>query len=138
MFHFITGALGLQQQAMVLCRNYRGGSSRGENLASHARGGVGTKDYSDIIDMINSVIQCGLFKSNRIAIGGWSQGGFVSHLSVTRQDFHFRAAVCGGGITDWDMLTMSSDVPLIEAELAGGAPRKMKLDSVKTRHSSAV
>ena len=58
----------------VLRPNYRGGSSRGENFASYARGGVGTKDYSDIIDMLNSGIQRGLFNPNRIAIGGWSQG----------------------------------------------------------------
>ena len=122
----------------VSCPNYRGGSSRGEKFASHARGRVGTKDYSDIIDMINSGIKQGLFNPNRIAIGGWSQGGFLSYLSVTRQDFHFRAAVCGGGITDWDMLTMSSDVPSIEAELAGGAPWKMQPDSLTTRRSSAV
>ena len=83
--------------------NYIGGSCRGENFASHARGGEGTKDYSDMIDMINSRIKCGLFNPNRIAIGGWPQGGFLSYLTVTRQDFHFPAAVCGGGITDWNM-----------------------------------
>lgn len=36
----------------VLCPNYRGGSSRGENFASQVRGAIGTKDYSDIIDMV--------------------------------------------------------------------------------------
>ena len=97
----------------MLYPNYRGGSSRGENFASPARGGEGTKDYSDMIDMINSGIQCDLFNPNRIAIGGWSQEGFLSYLAVARQDFHFSAAVCGGGITDWNMLTVSSDVPWI-------------------------
>ena len=57
---------------------------------------------------------------------------------MTRQDFRFRAAVCGGGITDWDMLTVSSDVPSIEAELNGSALWTMESDSVKTRRSSAV
>ncbi len=122
----------------VLCPNYRGGSGRGENFASYGRGSVGSKDYSDIIAMVTSGIERGIFDPNRIGIGGWSQGGFLSYLSVTRPDFRFRAAVCGGGVVDWDMLTMSSDIPAVEEELAGGAPWNMRMDSLKTRHSSPV
>lgn len=122
----------------ILCPNYRGGSARGEEFASHSRGHIGTKDYSDIIAMVVSCIERGIFDPDRIAIGGWSQGGFLSYLAVTRPDFHFRAAVCGGGVVDWDMLTMSSDVPSAEEELAGGAPWDMDIDFLKTRHSSPI
>ena len=122
----------------VLCPNYRGGSARGEKFASYGRGLMGTKDYSDIIAMVLSGIERGIFDPNRIGIGGWSQGGFLSYLSVTRPDFRFGAAVCGGGVTDWDMLTMSSDIPAVEEELAGGAPWNMGTESLKTRHSSPV
>ena len=122
----------------VLCPNYRGSSSRGEDFARYGRGRVGTKDYSDIIDTIKSGIERGLFDPERIAIGGWSQGGFLTYLAVTRQDFPFKAAVCGGGVTDWDMLVMTSDVPTIEAEMAGGAPWEMKASEVRTRDASAV
>ena len=122
----------------VLCPNYRGSSSRGEKFASYGRGRVGTKDYSDIIDMIKLGIERTLFDPERIAIGGWSQGGFLSYLSVTRQEFLFKAAVCGGGITDWDMLVMSSDISAVEAEMAGGAPWTMDANDLRTRHASAV
>lgn len=122
----------------ILCPNYRGGSARGEKFASYGRGRLGTKDYSDIIAMVLAGIERGTFDQNRIGIGGWSQGGFLSYLSVTRSDFRFAAAVCGGGMTDWDMLTMSSDIPAVEEELAGGAPWNMDVDSLKTRHSSPV
>ena len=122
----------------VLCPNYRGSSSRGEDFASYGRGGVGTKDYSDIIDTIKSGIKRGIFDPERIAIGGWSQGGFLTYLSVTRQEFPFKAAVCGGGVTDWDMLVMTSDIPTIEAEMAGGAPWEMEANDLRTRHASAV
>ena len=122
----------------VLCPNYRGSSSRGDNFASYGRGSVGTKDYSDIIDMIKSGIERNLFDPERVAIGGWSQGGFLSYLSVTRQEFVFKAAVCGGGISDWDMLVMSSDIPAVEAEMVGGAPWTMNANDLRTRHASAV
>ena len=122
----------------VLCPNYRGGKSRGEKFASSARGGVGTDDYDDIIAMIKAGIAQGTIDEERVAIGGWSQGGFLSYLATTRPDFHFRAAVCGAGVTDWDMLTATSDMPSFEAELAGGAPWAMDANSIKARHGSAL
>ena len=122
----------------VLCPNYRGSSSRGEEFASYGRGSMGTKDYKDIIDTIKSGIERTLFDPERIAIGGWSHGGFLSYLSLTRQEFLFKAAVCGAGISDWDMLVMSSDIPAVEAEMVGGAPWTMDANDLRTRHASAV
>lgn len=124
----------------VLCPNYRGSTSHGEDFVAHSRGGVGTKDYDDIISMIQAGIQRGIVDPNRVGIIGYSQGGFLSYLAVTRPDFRFRAAVCGGGITDWDMLTMSSDFPIFQSELApGGAPWAVsKPRDTATRHASPI
>jgi dipeptidyl aminopeptidase/acylaminoacyl peptidase len=106
----------------VLCPNYRGGSGRGEKHAAYARGGVGTVDYGDCIDMLRECIDKGLVDPSRVAIGGWSQGGFLSYLAVTRNDFQFRGAVCGAGVVDWDVMSMTSDAYWFEADMAGGAP----------------
>ena len=122
----------------VLCPNYRGNSSRGEKFASGARGGMGTDDYDDIISMVKAGVSDGLIDEQRVAIGGWSQGGFLSYLAVTRQAFHFKAAICGAGVTDWDMMSMTSDAPFWEAELAGGAPWELDASSTKARHGSAI
>ena len=124
----------------VLCPNYRGSTSHGEDFVAHSRGGVGTKDYDDIISMIQAGIQRGIIDPNRVGIIGYSQGGFLSYLAVTRPDFRFRAAICGGGITDWDMLTMSSDFPIFQSELApGGAPWAVsKPRDTATRHASPI
>jgi dipeptidyl aminopeptidase/acylaminoacyl peptidase len=106
----------------VICPNYRGGSSRGQKHAAYARGKMGTVDYTDTIAILKAGIAQGMVDQSRVAIGGWSQGGFLSYLSVTRSDFKFRAAVCGAGVVDWDMLTMTSDAYWFEADLTGGAP----------------
>ncbi|KAJ5170377.1 WD40-like Beta Propeller [Penicillium coprophilum] len=106
----------------VLCPNYRGGSGRGEKHAAYARGMVGTVDYTDCIDILRNCIDKGLVDPSRVAIGGWSQGGFLSYLAVTRKDYQFRGAVCGAGVVDWDVLTMTSDAYWFEADMAGGAP----------------
>ena len=122
----------------VLCPNYRGGSSHGEGYASQARGAMGTTDYDDILSMLKHCISKGLVDESRVAIGGWSQGGFLSFLATTRQDFHFKAAICGAGVSDWDMMCMSSDAPLFEAELAGKAPWETNSSDTKARHGSAI
>lgn len=106
----------------VVCPNYRGGSGRGQKHAAYARGRMGTTDYTDCIDILQSCIDKGLVDPSRTAIGGWSQGGFLSYFAVTRDDFQFRGAVCGAGVVDWDVMTMTSDAYWFEADLAGGAP----------------
>ncbi|KAL9118040.1 MAG: hypothetical protein Q9187_005418 [Circinaria calcarea] len=123
----------------VLCPNYRGGSSRSEWDASGARGKMRTRDYEDIISMVKQGIAEGIVGEQKVAIGGWSYGGFLSSLAVTRPDFHFRAAICGGGVANWDMMSKtSSDAPLYEAELAGGEPRDSNMDDTRSRHASDV
>ncbi|PWY96496.1 alpha/beta-hydrolase [Aspergillus sclerotioniger CBS 115572] len=53
---------------------------------------------------------------------GWSQGGFLSYFAVTREDFHFRGAICGAGVAEWTSMTMTSDAYWFQGEMAGGAP----------------
>jgi len=57
---------------------------------------------------------------------------------VTRQDFHFKAAICGAGVTDWDMMTMSSDAPWFEGELAGSTPWETDASDTSARHGSPL
>lgn len=122
----------------VLCPNYRGGSSHGESYASAARGGMGTTDYDDVIALVKKGVEQGLIDRERVGVGGYSQGGFLSYLATTRDDFKFKAAVCGAGITDWDMMTMTSDESFSEAELAGKAPWECDAGNTKARHGSAI
>lgn len=123
----------------TLSPNYRGGSGFGNKIASAARGGMNTKDFSDVRDIIEAAIKEGLVHRNKIIVGGWSQGGFLSYLSAV-STLKIRGAICGAGITDWDMLTMTSDMPTFEAELAGQAPwaTRKGLDDVSARHGSPI
>lgn len=120
--HYMEVPLLVSAGYAVVCPNYRGGSSRGQEHAAFARGGMGTVDYTDTIAILEAGIAQGIVERSRVAIGGWSQGGFLSYLAVTRSDFQFRAAVCGAGVVDWDMLTLTSDAYWFEADLAGGSP----------------
>jgi len=138
------------KQYNILLPNYRGGSSKGEDFAAHARGGVGTVDYDDILSLIDKAIEQGLIDKSRILVGGWSQGGFLSYLLAVRnglpstepksssRDWKFEGAICGAGVTDWDMLTMTSDMSKFEAELCGIAPWEAEKSNTTARRGSAI
>lgn len=120
--HYLEVPLLVSAGCAVICPNYRGGSSRGQEHAAYARGNIGTVDYSDTIAVLQAGITKGIVDPDRVAIGGWSQGGFLSYLAATRSEFKFRGAVCGAGVVDWDMLTLTSDAYWFEADMTGGSP----------------
>ncbi|TKA60221.1 hypothetical protein B0A49_11331 [Cryomyces minteri] len=133
----------------ILMPNYRGGSGRGEAFAAYARGRMGTVDYDDVISLVDEGIRSGLVDRHNIVVGGWSQGGFLSYLmAVWRsgsldgskddgKSWKIKGAICGAGVTDWDMMSMTSDFPWSESELAGGAPWEVEDEGVDTIASPA-
>jgi dipeptidyl aminopeptidase/acylaminoacyl peptidase len=99
---------------------------------------MGTWDYDDVISLVKTGISHGLIDEKRVVIGGWSQGGFLSYLAVTRPDFTFRGATCGSGVSDWDMMSMSSDASSFESELAGKASWEDGAILSQDRRGSAI
>jgi dipeptidyl aminopeptidase/acylaminoacyl peptidase len=136
--HSLTLLLATAGYAMLL-PNYRGGSARGEKFAAAARGGVGTKDYDDVITLLRRGIEEGLIDEKRVIIGGWSQGGYLTYVAVTRPEvFLFRGAIAGAGVVDWDMMSMTSDAAYFEAELAGKAPWESSSTELLGRRGSPI
>ena len=105
----------------VLLPNYRGGAGRGHTFATAARGAMGSIEWDDVLAAVDAVVERGIADPDRLGIGGWSQGGFLSAWAVTQTD-RFAAAVMGAGVSDWGMLTMTTDVPTFEARLGGDRP----------------
>ncbi len=105
----------------VLQPNYRGGLGHGEAFAASARGRVGREDWQDVLTAVDTAVARGIADPARLAIGGWSQGGFMSAWAIT-QTARFRAAVIGAGVSDWNAMVMNSDMATFEAALGGGRP----------------
>jgi len=59
------------------------GFGRGEQFCRAARGAVGLDDYQDVIGAVDAALERGNCRSERLAIGGWSQGGFMSAWAYT-------------------------------------------------------
>jgi dipeptidyl aminopeptidase/acylaminoacyl peptidase len=124
----------------VLCVNYRGGSSHGTAYATGIRGVGGTYEYSDTIDLVKAGVARGIIDPGRVGISGWSYGGYITHLAVTRDStFHFQAAIAGAGMTDWDLLMMTStDDHLFDTQVAGFAPWGVDKSNTHNRAGSPL
>jgi dipeptidyl aminopeptidase/acylaminoacyl peptidase len=102
----------------VFCANPRGGLGHGADFARSVRGAVGIADWPDVEAGVERLIDEGVADADRLALGGWSQGGYMTAWGVTRTT-RFRAAVMGAGVSDWGMMVAESDVPTFEASLGG-------------------
>jgi dipeptidyl aminopeptidase/acylaminoacyl peptidase len=105
----------------VLMPNYRGGQGHGDVFASWGDGHVGDMEFDDVMTAVDAAIERGIADPDRVGIGGWSQGGFLTAWGVTQTD-RFRAGVMGAGVSDWGMMVMTSDIPTLESRLGGGRP----------------
>ena len=104
----------------VFCPNPRGGIGHGAEFARFVRGKVGVGDWPDVDSGLERLIDEGVADPKRLALGGWSQGGYMTAWGVT-QTTRFRAAVVGAGPSDWGMMVAESDLPTIEMSLGGSA-----------------
>jgi len=102
----------------VFCANPRGGYGHGVEFARSVRGAVGLADWPDVEAGLERLIDEGVADPDRLALGGWSQGGYMTAWGIT-QTTRFRAAVMGAGVSDWGMMVAESDVPTFEASLGG-------------------
>jgi dienelactone hydrolase len=97
------------------------GARRRALSATSVRGDVGGADYADVMAAVDVAIERGLADPDRLGIGGWSQGGYMTAWAITQTD-RFKAGIMGAGISDWNMLTLTSDLPHFDAEPAGSRP----------------
>jgi dipeptidyl aminopeptidase/acylaminoacyl peptidase len=102
----------------VFCPNPRGGFGHGAEFARAVRGAVGVADWPDVESGLERLVEEGVADPDRLALGGWSQGGYMTAWGVT-QTTRFRAGVMGAGVSDWGMMVAESDVPTFETALGG-------------------
>ena len=84
----------------VLLPNPRGSIGWGVPFTEATIGDYGGGDYADIMAGIDHVIAMGIAAADRLAIGGWSYGGYMSAWAIT-QTTRFRLALIGAAITHW-------------------------------------
>ena len=90
--------------------NPRGSTGRGPAFSNAIFGDVGGGELRDVICGVDAMIERGVADRERLGIGGWSWGGYLTALAVTRTD-RFKAAVMGMGVSNLISDNSSGDIP---------------------------
>jgi dipeptidyl aminopeptidase/acylaminoacyl peptidase len=98
---------------VVLQPEYRGSTGYGSDFLSAIYQHFGDRAYRDVDSATDYAIAQGWADPNRLAIFGWSAGGFMTSWTVT-QTHRYKAAIEGAGITDWLTFMWTSDVQQID------------------------
>ena len=104
----------------VLLPNPRGGSGRGHAFADTVAAAVGQEDWLDVLAGVDYAVAEGIADPERLGIGGWSQGGFMTAWAVG-QTTRFKVGLMGAGVSDWGMMNATGDLPHFERMLGGDA-----------------
>jgi len=83
----------------VLYPNIRGSTGYGERFVEMNRADWGGGDFKDVMAAVDWAVARGIADPDRLAIGGWSYGGYMAAWAVT-QTTRFKAAVSGAPMTD--------------------------------------
>jgi dipeptidyl aminopeptidase/acylaminoacyl peptidase len=93
---------------VVLQPQYRGSTGYGADFLAAIYQHFGDRAYRDVDSATDFAIAQGWADPNRLAIFGWSAGGFMTSWTVT-QTHRYKAAIEGAGITDWLSFIPTSD-----------------------------
>jgi dipeptidyl aminopeptidase/acylaminoacyl peptidase/CubicO group peptidase (beta-lactamase class C family) len=104
----------------ILILNPRGSDGYGERFYTAAVAGWGTADGKDFLEPVDALVAAGLADPDRLAVTGYSYGGYMTCF-LTSRDHRFAAAVAGGVVSDLVSFAGTSDAGhyLSELELGG-------------------
>lgn len=98
---------------IVLQPEYRGSTGYGSEFLDSIYQHFGDRAYSDVDSATDFAVAQGWADPQRLAIFGWSAGGFMTSWTVT-QTHRYKAAIEGAGITDWMSFIPTSDIAQVD------------------------
>lgn len=94
----------------VLLPNPRGSIGRGAKFTNANFRDLGGMEFQDVMAGVDAMIERGVADRDRLGIGGWSHGGYLTAWAVTQTD-RFKAAVMGAGVANMVSDQGQSDIP---------------------------
>jgi dipeptidyl aminopeptidase/acylaminoacyl peptidase len=105
----------------VLRANPRGSSGYGKKFRHANYNDWGGGDFEDIMAGVDHVIALGVADSERMAVMGWSYGGYMTSWVITHTG-RFKAAAVGAGVTNLWSFTGTADIPGFLPDYFSGEP----------------
>lgn len=85
----------------VIAPNFRGSTGYGEKFRKLDLGDPGGGDLMDVIYATKWAVESGIADKERIAIFGYSYGGYMSFMAMVKYPDMWKCGVAGAGVTDW-------------------------------------
>lgn len=112
-------AVFAQRGYAVLRPNVRGSAGYGREFRYANVKDWGGGDFRDVDSGIDALVSRGIADSARVGLMGWSYGGYLTAISITRTQ-RFKAASVGAGITDLVSYSGTADIPGFVPSYYGG------------------
>ena len=90
-----------EQGYLVFTVDNRGSDNRGFAFESVIHRQCGTNEIEDQIKGIDYLKTLPFVDANRLAVHGWSYGGFMTNSLMLRKPDTFKVGVAGGPVVDW-------------------------------------
>lgn len=90
-----------EQGYIVFTLDNRGSAERGVAFESQIHRQLGTVEMEDQLSGVEFLKSLSYVDSNRLAVHGWSFGGFMTTSLMLRNAGVFQVGVAGGPVTDW-------------------------------------
>lgn len=94
------GQLAAAQDYAVFYPNYRGSTGKGVDYSKLGQNDYAGKEFDDLVDLKNHLVNIGLVNEKKVGITGGSYGGYASAWGATKLTKHFAASVMFVGISN--------------------------------------
>lgn len=95
---------------VVLRPNPRGSDGYGADFRFANKNDWGYGDFEDIMTGVDKLIEENIVHPDSLCVTGWSYGGYMTSMIITKTD-RFKAAMVGAGVTNLFSFTTTSDIP---------------------------
>ena len=113
--------LAATQGWLVFQPNYRGSSGYGDKFLMGIVPEIVSRPGKDILAGVDALVKDGIADPDRLTIGGYSYGGYMTNWLIT-QTTRFKAAVTGAGAVEHVANWGNDDTTFDDAYFLGGLP----------------
>ncbi len=105
------GQVAAAKGIAVFYPNYRGSTGRGVEFSKTSQADPAGKEFDDVVDAVDHLIESGLVDSERVGVTGGSYGGYATAWMSTYYSDRFAAGVMFVGISNKVSKVGTTDIP---------------------------
>jgi len=117
---YVWDRLAATQGWLVFEPNYRGSNGYGDKFLMEIVPQIVSRPGKDILEGVDALVNEGVANPNRLAIGGYSYGGYMTNWLITQKTW--KAAVTGAGAVEHISNWGNDDTSYDDVYFLGGLP----------------